>query len=633
MPATVRRLEETLVNRIAAGEVVDRPASVVRELVDNALDAGARAIEVVIERGGKGLVRVRDDGRGMGPDDLALAVERHCTSKLPSGDLERIETLGFRGEALPSIGSVARLAITTRTPDGDGWRIAVDGGRTQPPRPASAQPGTLVEVADLFHAVPARLKFMKTDRAEAGAVADVVLRAAIANPGVRFVLQDGERHRVWNRRDGDDALLRRLGDALGQDFAANALAVEGEREGARLLGHAAMPTFNRGNAQHQFVTVNGRAVRDRQLLGAIRGAYADHLPKNRHPVLAIDIAVPPETVDVNVHPAKAEVRFRDPGNVRALIVGTLRRALEESGPRASTRSTAELLARARGDRAGTGAGSGGSSFGGSGSGGFVGARPADHDWTLSPFRPVDPPMNGFAETAQAAFEAAPSAATSATDDEGFEAHPPGAAESYPLGAAEGYPLGAARAQLHENYIVAQTERGIVLVDQHAAHERLVYERMKGDFAAARADGRPAPSQGLLVPDVVEMREAELDALEDQAEALARLGLLLERFGPDAMMVRAVPAALSGCDAGALLRDLADELADGLDAGLEERINHVLATMACHGSVRSGRRLKPDEMNRLLRDMERTPNSAQCNHGRPTWIELSLHDIEKMFGRR
>ena len=590
----VRRLDETLVNQIAAGEVVDRPASVVRELVDNALDAGAREIEIVIDRGGKSLVRVADDGRGMDEADLRLAVERHCTSKLPDGDLDRIATLGFRGEALPSIGSVARLSIVTRQRGGDGWRIAVDGGRTTPPAPAATRPGTIVEVADLFHATPARLKFMKTDRAEAGAVFDVVLRAAIANPHVRFVLQDGEKHRAWSARQGDDARLRRLGDVLGRDFADNALAVEGEREGARLYGHAALATYSRGNAQHQFVSVNGRAVRDRQLLGAIRGAYGDHLPKGRHPVLSIDIAVPLDAVDVNVHPAKAEVRFRDPGNVRALIVGTLRRALEESGPRSSTVSTAELLARARTRRAPP--------------------APANHDWTASPFRPVDPP-SGFAE-GQAAFAPAPSAR---------------AAE--PLETAEHHPLGAARAQLHENYILAQTERGIVLVDQHAAHERLVYERLKNEFATAREAGRPAPSQGLLVPDVVEMRESELDRLEDHAEALARLGLLLERFGPDAMMVRAVPAALAGGDVGALLRDLADELEDGLDTGLEARIHAIMSTMACHGSVRSGRRLKPDEMNQLLRDMERTPNSNQCNHGRPTWVELGLDDIERLFGRQ
>ena len=611
----VRRLEETLVNRIAAGEVVDRPASVVRELIDNALDAAAREIEIVIEAGGKRLVRVADDGVGMSREDLALAVERHCTSKLPEGDLEAIATLGFRGEALPSIGSVARLAVTTRARDGEGWRIGVDGGRVEPPRPASTRPGTVVEVAHLFHATPARLKFMKSDRAEAAAVSEVVMRAAIAHPEVRFVFQDGERHRAWSAREGADARLKRLGDVLGVEFAENCLAVEGEREGARLAGHAALPTFSRGNAQHQFVTVNGRAVRDRQILGAIRGAYSDHLARGRHPVLSIDIAVAPSQVDVNVHPAKAEVRFRDPGNVRALIVGTLRRALEQAGPRSSTVSAGELLARARANGSSPPSGSplAGSPLGDSG-----GTRQASHDWQSSPFRPFErPAAGGFAE-GQAAF--APAPAASAPPDESD-------------GAVEAFPLGAARAQLHENYIVAQTARGIVLVDQHAAHERLVYERMKTALAQAREAGRPAPSQGLLVPEIVEMRTAELDRIEAAAGALAEIGLVVERFGADAMMVRAVPAALAGCDPAALLLDLADELADGVDTGLQERVNHVLATMACHGSVRSGRRLRREEMDRLLRDMEATPHASQCNHGRPTWIELTLADIEKLFGRR
>ena len=596
----VVRLDETRINRIAAGEVVDRPASVVRELIDNAIDAGATAIEVVARNGGTSFMRVSDDGAGMNADDLALAVERHCTSK--TGDLAAIATLGFRGEALPSIGAVARLSITTRRSDDDcAWSLAVEGGRTGRVAPAALAKGTVVEVADLFFATPARAKFLKSTRAEQAAVFDVVKRAALAHPAIRFTIQDGERERVF-AVDADDPGRRRACDVLGPEFADNMLAVEGERGGVRVGGWAALPTFNRANGLHQFVAVNARPVRDRELFGAVRGAYRDHLPRGRFPVLAIRVVIDPAHVDVNVHPAKSEVRFRDPANVKALLAGTLRRAIAGAGHRAASRPDVGRAFRPEPQ-----------------------ARwPTSPQWPLDPPpldpRPLDPPplsdAAGFAETAQSPFDTGPATLAPA-------APPPATVE------AADFPLGAARAQLHSTYVLAETATGMVIVDQHAAHERIVYERLK----AARRAG-PVPSQGLLVPDVVEMDEADLDRLEDHSAALAELGLHVERFGPGALMVRAVPAILGDADTSALLRDVADAIAGLGDASaLAERIDHVLATVACHGSVRAGRQLRPDEMNRLLRDMEATPHSGQCNHGRPTWVELSWPEVEKLFGRR
>ena len=610
----VIRLDETRINRIAAGEVVDRPASVVRELIDNAVDAGATAIEIVARDGGTSFIRVSDDGAGMGADDLALAVERHCTSK--TGDLAAIRTLGFRGEALPSIGAVARLTITTRRAEDDcAWTLAVEGGRTGRVAPAALARGTVVEVADLFFAVPARAKFLKSRRAEQAALFDVVKRAALAHPRIRFTLQDGERERVF-AVDADDPPRRRAADVLGAEFAGNMLAVEGERHGAEVMGWAALPTFHRANGLHVFVAVNARPVRDRELFGAVRGAYSDHLPRGRFPVLTLAVTLDPAHVDVNVHPAKSEVRFRDPANVKSLLAGTLRRAIAEAGHRAASRPDV-----GRGFRPGP-----------------VARTGPEGSWGTSPFRPlnmppdmppnafpnmaVEPPpldASGFAETAQAPFdagvmEAAPSAPAALQAD---------------AAAPSSHPLGAARAQLHATYVVAETETGMVIVDQHAAHERLVYERLK-----ASRHGGVVPSQGLLVPDIVELDEADLDRLEDRSAELAELGLHVERFGPGALMVRAVPAILGDADTGALLRDVADAVAEVDDASaLAERIDHVLAKMACHGSVRAGRRLRPEEMNRLLRDMERTPHSGQCNHGRPTWVELSWAEVEKLFGRR
>jgi DNA mismatch repair protein MutL len=584
----IRALPRILIDRIAAGEVVERPASAVKELVENAIDAGARRIEVVTEGGGRRLIRVTDDGSGMTADDLALAVERHATSKLPDDDLTAIGFLGFRGEALPSIASVSRLTIASRPRGGEAHAMSVEAGEKGPVRPVALSAGTRVEVRDLFYATPARLKFLKTDRTEASAVADVVRRLAMAHPAVAFTLA-GEDHRPVTFAPADaDA---RLAAVIGDDFAANALDVAAEREGVSLQGRIGLPTFNRGTAQHQYLFVNGRPVRDKLLLGAIRAAYADHLPRDRFPVVALFLAVPQRDVDVNVHPAKAEVRFRDPGLVRSLVVSALRRAIETSAPRAST-ANAEAALRTISARAM--------------------AYPPSGGWDVRA-SPAAPP--GFAAPAQAAFAAfEPSADVDPAPASGDDVH---------------RPLGAARAQLHETYIVAQTRDGVVIVDQHAAHGRLVYERLKRERAAAGV-----ASQGLLVPEVVALDPADVERLAARAEELAALGLVLEPFGPGAVLVRATPAALGDADPAAIVRDLADGFAEwGSEIVLERRLDHVAATMACHGSVRAGRRLLPAEMNALLREMEATPNSGQCNHGRPTFVELKLSEIEQLFGRR
>ena len=584
---SVIRLEETLVNRIAAGEVVERPASVVRELVDNAIDAGASSITIVVEDGGRRFIRVADDGAGMDERDLALAVERHCTSKLKS--LERITTLGFRGEALPSIGSVARLSITTRRADAaHGWRIVVDGGRTEPPAPSPASRGTVVEVRDLFHATPARLKFLKTARAEWNAVLDHMRRVALAQPRIRFTISNGERETVWSSRE-DDALPHRVRAVMGDAFLENARNVDGEREGAFLSGHAALPTHNRGSAAHQYLFVNGRPVRDRQLLGAVRGAYSDHLHRGRHPVCALFIEIDPRLVDVNVHPAKSEVRFRDPGNVRALIVGTLKRVLAEAGHATATDASDALRAAL-------------------GPSGAPASAPERQRWlNVAPPMAPDPVHGGnvLRESHQAPYDS-----------------------GEPDRSVDDPPLGHARAQLHDTYILSQTADGLILVDAHAAHERIVYEAFKRQSAEGGVE-----VQGLLVPRVVECGEIEAGLLEDRAEELAELGLRLERFGAGAVLVRSTPALLGDCNVDRLVGDVVDGIRDGGADELRLRLDAVLSRMACHGSVRSGRRMNVVEMNALLRQMERTPHSGQCNHGRPTWVTLSLADVEKLFGRR
>jgi DNA mismatch repair protein MutL len=603
---SIRRLDPVLVDRIAAGEVIERPAAAVKELVENAIDAGASAIAVTIAAGGRELIRVVDDGSGMSPDDLALCVERHATSKLPDGDLFAIRSLGFRGEALPSIGSVARLSIITRQRDAaQGSALVVEAGAKGAVRPAAAAPGTRIEVSDLFIFTPARLKFLKSDRAEAQAVSDMLRRLAIAHPEVRFSLE-GEHAGAFDwpaEPIGAEGRLRRLGRALGRDFPENALTVETEREGVRLSGFAGLPTFHRGTSAGVHMAVNGRPVRDKLLLSAVRGAYADVVPSDRHPVLYLDVLCDPAVVDVNVHPAKSEVRFRDPALVRGLVVSSLKAALAGAGHRATTTGGARTLDAFRAVLSGGGLGNGGPA---------TIERP--HFGSVADWRSLEP----AAQSMQAGFSdlAMPSA-----DARAHLAEPPQDALDRPLGAA--------RAQVHGTYIVAQTRDGMVIVDQHAAHERLVYERLKAERAKAGIARQP-----LLLPEVVELDPVDADRLNAAAPDLASLGLVIESFGPGAVLVREAPAAVAGGDLQGIVRDVADALAEHGDAGsLERRLDHVLATMACHNSVRAGRRLRPEEMDALLREMEATPNSGQCNHGRPTYVELKLSDIEKLFGRR
>ena len=611
---TLRRLPENLVNQIAAGEVVERPASAVKELVENAIDAGASRIDVSVRDGGQTSITVTDDGRGMTADELLLAVERHATSKLPDDDLTVISTLGFRGEALPSIGAVSRMTITSRTADADGaWSLALEGGRITPPEPAALSKGTRIEVRDLFYATPARLKFLKTPRTEQSRIVEVMQRLAMAHPEIGFTLNDGNRDVIkLLAESGDlfDARLERLGAIMGRDFRENAFAIDAEREGYRLTGYAGVPTLNRGNAQMQFLFVNGRPVRDKLLLGAVRGAYREFLASDRHPLLALFLEIPPRHVDVNVHPAKTEVRFRDAAMVRGLIVGSLRHGLAEAGHRASTTVAESALGAFRPGglpmgRGGAGVGMGGGM--GGGAGGYA-------------YRP-DTPSHGLADRANEFYRPL----------DGFDAPPSARMEAEPdaMPPTGDHPLGVARAQVHQTYIVAQTQDGIVVVDQHAAHERLTQEKIK----AAMAQGG-VQRQMLLIPEVVDMDESACERVLARADELAELGLAVEPFGTGAVAVREVPALLGETNVQGLIRDLADDLAefDGAIA-LEKRIDEVCATMACHGSVRAGRRLTAEEMNALLREMEATPHSGQCSHGRPTYVELKLADIEKLFGRR
>ena len=605
----IKQLSETLINQIAAGEVIERPASAAKELIENALDAGATRIEIATAGGGKALLRVTDNGSGMEEADLELAVRRHCTSKI-NETLEDIRTLGFRGEALPSIGSVAKLSIASRRAGAAGGaEIAVAGGKVLHLRPAAANPGTIVEVRDLFFATPARLKFLKTEKAEAAAITEVVKRMAIAFPRVRFVLSGTDRSTLEFPATGDDHLAR-MAQVLGAEFKDNAIALDAVREDVGLTGFAGVPTFNRGNSAHQYAFVNGRPVQDKLILSAIRGAYAETIPSGRYPVAVLSLTLDPALVDVNVHPAKSDVRFRDPGLVRGLIVGAVREALSREGDRAATTGADGMLRAFTAGRSGFQPG--------------WRPSPATVPWTpeTSPSRPYErTPATagyGFTERPQAAFDglAVPTA----------RAEPPGE----PMRAEEPsrFPLGAARAQLHENYIVAQTENGLVIVDQHAAHERLVFEAMRKALHSKRLS-----SQVLLIPEIIDLPEEDCDRLMAFAEELGELGLAIERFGPGAVAVRETPALLGEVDAQGLVRQLADEIAEWDTAsGLAAKLEYVAATMACHGSVRSGRRLRSEEMNALLRQMEATPGSGQCNHGRPTYIELKLADIERLFGR-
>jgi DNA mismatch repair protein MutL len=601
----IRRLSEGTVNRIAAGEVVERPAAAVKELVENAMDAGATRIAIAVAGGGADLLVVEDDGSGMTAGDLTLAIERHATSKLPvahgEDDLSHIVTMGFRGEALPSIGAVARLTLASRMRDSEPAEIKVDGGKIEGPRPAaflgSGQHGTRAEVRELFYATPARLKFLKSARSEELAIIDMVKRLAMARPDIAFSLVLDGRKSLDLEAEPDlmDGRLPRLARIMGRDFGDNAVRVEAAREGVALSGYAGLPTYNRANAAMQFLFVNGRPVRDKLLVGAVRGAYADFLARDRHPALALFLDCDPAFVDVNVHPAKTEVRFRDAGLVRGLIVGALKHALAEAGHRASTTVASTALDVLESAAA------------------FQRQAPQGYQQSYQP-QPYAAAMPGLREAAPVMFEAAPSVRLDA---------PPSAE------AAPNYQLGVARAQLHETYIVAQTEGGIVIVDQHAAHERLVYERMKKALGNGGVKRQP-----LLIPEVVDLDPAEVTRVMGRAGELAELGLVIEEFGPDAVVVREVPAMLGKLNVKGLVRDLADEIAEtGNALSLKERLEEVSGTLACHMSVRAGRRLNAEEMNALLREMEATPHSGQCNHGRPTYVELKLADIEKLFGRR
>lgn len=597
---TVRQLPDDLVNRIAAGEVVERPASVVKELVENALDAGATRIVITTATGGKSLIRIEDNGFGMDEADLVLSVERHATSKLSEDNLDNILSLGFRGEALASIGSVSDLSMASRPADAEsGLRLQIKRGIRQGPVPHAMNKGTIVEVENLFAAIPARLKFLKSDRAETGAITEIVKRLAMSNPEVHFVVEGSDRSSLnWPAQSGSGALAGRVAQIMGADFVDNAVPLGHQRESVVVAGLAGLPTFTRANSLGQFCFVNGRAVRDKVLLGAVRAAYSDFIFRDRFPVIALFIAIDPREVDVNVHPAKAELRFRDQGLVRAAVIRAIRNALEAAGYKASSSVAKDTLSAFQAPNMNGGAMTG--SYAGPSS-----AQPAPAYGNFSPPPATTPAIEGLAE-------------------------PSGRYETYtPAPETDDYPLGVARAQMFENFIVAQSKDGLVLIDQHAAHERLVYERFKAEMAAG-----PVPSQAQLIPIVIELPEEDCDRLQEAAPTLEKLGLYIDRFGPGAISVNEVPALLGRADVGGLVRDLADGLAEWEStAALSEKLDAIIGRMACHGSVRSGRILRVDEMNALLRDMEATPHSGQCIHGRPTYVELKKSDIERLFGRR
>ena len=591
----IRQLDEAAINRIAAGDVVERPASACKVLVENAIDAGATRIEVCYAEGGKALIRVTDDGCGIAAADLPLALSRHATSKIDGSDLLNIHTFGFRGEALPSLGAVGRLTITSRVEGEDAAQIHVAGGKMERVRPAALSKGTVVELRDLFYATPARLKFMRTDRAEAQAITDIIKRLAMAEPFVAFTLRDvtgGGEGRVTFRADAEtgdmfDALHGRLARVLGHEFADNALRIDAQREALHLTGYAALPTYSRGSAVAQFLYVNGRPVRDKLLIGALRGAYSDFLSRDRHPAVCLFIDCDPTLVDVNVHPAKSEVRFREPGQARGLIVSALKHALAEAGHRASTTVADATLGAMRPQ--------------------YTEPRVYQMD------RPL-PSVLTASHHAQAPGFAETSAVFARVEE--------------PVAEAQDHPLGAARAQLHENYIIAQTADGLVIVDGHAAHERLVYEKLKRQMAE-----NGIAAQALLIPEIVELSEGDAARLMEIADDLSKLGLTIEPFGGSAVAVRETPAILGEVNAANMIRDILDELADlGDSQTVQARIEAILSRVACHGSIRTGRQMRGDEMNALLREMEATPHSGQCNHGRPTYVELKLADIERLFGR-
>ena len=592
----IRQLNETAINQIAAGEVVERPASAIKELVENAIDAGASRIEVEYADGGKSLIQVTDNGCGIAADDLPLAMSRHATSKIDGSDLLNIQSFGFRGEALPSLGAVGKLTLTSRNSEATGAELQVNGGKLSPVRPAAMQLGTRATLRDLFYATPARLKFLRSDRAEAQAIADVVKRLAMAEPAISFSLRDvGSDRMVFQvqAEQGDmfSALRGRLGQLMGHDFVKNAIVVDAEREGITLTGFAALPTYSRGAAVAQFIFVNGRPVRDKLLLGALRGAYSDFLSRDRHPAVALFVECDPTSVDVNVHPAKSEVRFREPAMVRGLIVSGLRHALADAGHRASTTVSDAAL------------------------GAFT-VQPQGHLQGEPRAYQMDRPRNAPGYSGLAETEAM------------FDVHPSARIEGVPQLEAQHRPLGAARAQLHENYILSQTAEGLVIVDAHAAHERLVYENLKVQMSESGVR-----AQALLIPEVISLSDGDMALLMEQSETLTQLGLSIEPFGQGAVAVQSVPAILGHVDVNRLVLDIVDELSDGgASQSLQSRLDAILSRVACHGSVRTGRRMQADEMNALLREMEATPHSGQCNHGRPTYVSLAMSDIEKLFGR-
>ena len=608
----IRLLPNGLINKIAAGEVIERPASAVKELVENSIDAGASKIEIIMRNGGRTFISVTDNGCGMSKQDLVLAVERHATSKLPNDNLDSISTLGFRGEALPSIGAVSRLSIKTRSKNMDtGWSINVTGGDIEAATPSSLKMGTQVEIRDLFYATPARLKFLKTDRTETGRTIEVIRRIAMVNPNISFTLNDGNRTNIrFNEVRGNlpNIKLSRIGEVLGRDFEENSLLIEAEREGFILTGYAGLPTLNRRTSSHQFLFVNGRPVQDKLLYGAVRAAYSDFLAYDRHPLVVLFLDAPKSTLDVNVHPAKSEVRFQEPGLVRGLIIGALKKTLTEAGYQtSSTVSNAALgiLNKSISKVASTG------------------VRRSSQS-----YKNFNSPQNNHLHSSLATNEianeyldlnSAPMARNNSTSNQSFET----------LNEIASFPLGAAQAQLHKNYIVAQTNEGFVIVDQHAAHERLVYEKMKIHLKEGGIK-----RQVLLIPEVVDLENAKIQRLLELKDDFTRLGLILEKFGEGAILVREIPSILGDINIKNLVIDIADELEEfGSSTVLEDKLGHICGTIACHSSVRSGRTLRIEEMNALLREMEATPHSGQCNHGRPTYVELKLSDIEKLFGRR
>ena len=602
---TIRQLPETLVNRIAAGEVVERPASVVKELVENSIDANATQINTLVREGGRAEIIITDDGCGIARKELHLALERHATSKLSGEDLFNISSLGFRGEALASIGAISRLKLTSRRlGDEEAWMLEVEGGRIGDLEPVAHPIGTRIEIRDLFYATPARLKFLKTPRTELGHINEIMKRLAMAHPSIGFVLNDGDRDLLSLAPIEDElqnSCLKRLASIIGREFAENALEINAEREDTLLTGYVGLPTLNRGNAKMQFLFVNGRPVRDKLFYGALRGAYRDFLASDRYPLVALFLTVPPEKLDVNVHPAKIEVRFSDANKVRGLIVGAIKHALAEAGHRASTTIADGVFASARQSHIPLSRGYPN----------FISMEkkfPQKEDQGPNLFSSNN---NFDAPLSASVVNDGLSASTSESPD------------------TSGFPLGVARAQLHETYIIAQTSDGIVIVDQHAAHERLVHERIKHSLETGGIR-----RQGLLIPEVVELDPASAERLLARSDELLELGIALESFGSETVVVREIPALLKNCDVQSLVRDLVIDFDENDEAlALKDRLGDITAKLACHSSVRAGRRLNADEMNSLLREMEATPHSGQCSHGRPTYVELKLRDIERLFGRR